>query len=68
MLKMRGTQSVITLAGSGPLGAFLAALAAQRPVLHSEADIQQAFAWEVCPHDPFAGREDSRYTVDWIDR
>ncbi len=35
------------LAGSIPLDAVLARLALQRPIFHSEADFQQAFAWEV---------------------
>ena len=40
------------LAGKVPLDAVLARLAALRPVFHSEADFQQAFAWEVRMHDP----------------
>ncbi len=40
------------LAGSVRLDAVLARLAALRPVFHSEADFQQAFAWEVRMQDP----------------
>ncbi len=40
------------IAGRLPLEAVLARLAAARPVFHSEADFQQAFAWEVHVQDP----------------
>lgn len=40
------------LAGSVPLDAVLARLAVLRPVFHSEADLQHAFAWEVRAQDP----------------
>ena len=40
------------LAGSVPLEAVLARLSVLRPVFHSEADFQQAFAWEVHTQDP----------------
>ncbi len=40
------------IAGGLPLEAVLARLAAARPVFHSEADFQQAFAWEVHVQDP----------------
>ncbi len=40
------------LAGSVCLEAVLARLAALRPVFHSEADFQQAFAWEVRMQNP----------------
>lgn len=40
------------LAGSVSLDAVLARLSEIRPVFHSEADFQQAFAWEVRAHDP----------------
>jgi len=40
------------LAGSVGLDAVLARLSALRPVFHSEADFQQAFAWEVRTQDP----------------
>ena len=41
-----------TLAGGLPLDAVLAGLSAKRPVFHSEADFQHAFAWEVHLLDP----------------
>ena len=40
------------IAGSVDLGDALAALAARRPVFHSEADFQFAVAWEVQTLDP----------------
>jgi hypothetical protein len=40
------------LAGSVPLDLVLANLAASRPVFHSEADLQHAFAWEAHKLDP----------------
>jgi len=40
------------LAGSVRLGAVLGRLSGLRPVFHSEADFQQAFAWEVRTQDP----------------
>ncbi len=40
------------LAGSVDLGKVLAQLAVARPVFHSEADFQHAFAWLVQSHDP----------------
>lgn len=40
------------LAGSVPLDAVLARLSGLRPVFHSEADFQQAFAWEVRTQNP----------------
>ncbi len=40
------------IAGCVPLEAVLARLAALRPVFHSEADFQQAFAWQVRVQDP----------------
>ncbi len=40
------------LAGSVRLGAVLGRLSGLRPVFHSEADVQQAFAWEVRTQDP----------------
>lgn len=40
------------LAGSVELDAVLAGLSGPRPVFHSEADFQQAFAWEVRMRDP----------------
>ncbi len=49
---MRSYGRWMLLAGSVPLDAVLARLAALRPVFHSEADFQQAFAWEVRMHDP----------------
>jgi hypothetical protein len=41
-----------TLAGSVELDGVLANMAAKRPVFHSEADLQHAFAWEVHTLDP----------------
>jgi len=38
--------------GSVRLGAVLRRLSGLRPVFHSEADFQQAFAWEVRTQDP----------------
>jgi hypothetical protein len=42
----------LLLAGSVPLDQVLSRLAAVRPVFHSEADFQQAFAWETRLLDP----------------
>jgi hypothetical protein len=43
---------MVLLAGRVPLNDVLAGLAAVRPVFHSEADFQQAFAWQTRLHDP----------------
>lgn len=40
------------LAGTVPVDEVLARLAARRPVFHSEADMQHAFAWEAHQLDP----------------
>jgi hypothetical protein len=42
----------VLLVGRVPLDDVLARLAALRPVFHSEADLQQAFAWEARVLDP----------------
>jgi hypothetical protein len=42
----------VLLAGRIQLDVVLARLASLRPVFHSEADFQQAFAWEVRMQDP----------------
>lgn len=42
----------VLLAGRVPLDDVLARLASLRPVFHSEADFQQAFAWEARALDP----------------
>jgi hypothetical protein len=43
---------VTDLAGTVPVDAVLANLAVRRPVFHSEADMQHAFAWEAHQLDP----------------
>lgn len=42
----------VLLAGRVPLDDVLTRLSAVRPVFHSEADFQQAFAWEARLFDP----------------
>jgi hypothetical protein len=42
----------VLLAGSVPLRDVLALLAMERPVFHSEADFQHAFAWQIRTMDP----------------
>jgi hypothetical protein len=48
----RDDRGVTVVAGSIPLFELLGRLASTRPVFHSEADFQQAFAWEVRCEDP----------------
>lgn len=43
---------MIDLAGSMPIDQLLRGLAERRPVFHSEADFQHAFAWEAHTLDP----------------
>jgi hypothetical protein len=43
---------VVTLAASVALDGVLAGMARHRPVFHSEADMQHAFAWEAHSLDP----------------
>lgn len=49
---MRLYREAVLLAGRVPLDDVLARLASLRPVFHSEADFQQAFAWEARVLDP----------------
>lgn len=42
----------VKIAGGADLTSTLQALASLRPVFHSEADFQMAFAWQVKVHDP----------------